>query len=63
MDYIPPPNGVPGCGASRIAKPGVKTCPLEVTKLAAKADANSSGSIAVKPLRDFIEILVTRGGK
>lgn len=32
---VPPPSGVPGCGASSIAKPGVKICPLETVKLSA----------------------------
>ncbi len=56
--YTPPPRGVPGCGASRIAKPGVKIWPPEITKSAAKAEATHSGSNAVEPLKDFIELVV-----
>lgn len=46
---IHPPSGVPGCGESRMAKPGVKIWPLDIVKFCwATAQQNSSGSNAVE---------------
>ena len=34
--HLPPPRGVPGCGASSTANPGVKICPLDSVKTSAE---------------------------
>jgi hypothetical protein len=51
----PPPSGVPGCGASSIAKPGVKIWPLDTVKFWAAAQAASSNAAITVALTSIVE--------
>lgn len=48
--HKPPPRGVPGCGASRMAKPGVKTCPPATTNSSAVDAPRTNSAIASRCL-------------
>lgn len=59
---LPPPRGVLGCGASTIARPGVKICPLMIVKFAACAIVTVYSSAIARVNRSATIRLASKSG-